>query len=169
MRYLLVVLLSGFITLHAQERIEPSDTILITGKVFKEKTITIHALAKQNARPIGDVAITNHLGTVKGIAKNMKGVLLKELLDSNCFAEPVPRKLSEFYITCIASDGYKVVFSWNELFNTETGNHTFIVTEKEGKQLSGMDERILLVVPTDQKTGRRFVKGVNKIVISRTE
>lgn len=169
MRYLLIVLLFGFTTLYSQEKIEPSDTILITGKVFKEKTITIHTLAQQNARPIGNVAIINHLGAVKGIAKNMKGVLLKELLDSNCFAEPVPRKLSEFYITCIASDGYKVVFSWNELFNTETGNHTFIVTEKEGKQLSDMNERILLVVPTDQKTGRRFVKGVNKIVISRTE
>lgn len=167
MKYIVFFTLLSCSALYAQEKINPTNALLITGKVLREKTVTLSEIVQLPAHKIGDVIVTNHLGVTKGTAKNMKGVLLKDLLDSNCFAEPVPRKLSEFYITCSASDGYQVVFSWNEIFNTETGNHIFLVTEKEGRPIAGMEERILLVVPTDQKTGRRYIKGLSKIIINR--
>ncbi len=155
--------------LSAQEKPAATDAFLVTGKVRKEKTVTVQYLESLPAKSIPDIVITNHAGVVKGTAKEMTGILLKDILDSTCFAEPNPRKLNEYYITCIASDGFKAVYSWNELLNSPTGDHTFLVTSKQGKPLHEMEERILIATPNDFATGRRYLKGLLKIVISKVE
>ena len=74
-----------------------------------------------------------------------------------------------FYFVFIASDGYRVVFSWNEIYNTETGNNFFIVTEMEGKKLYDVDQRIIFISTADLKTGRRYIKGLEKIEVRQLE
>lgn len=168
-KWLFFVPLLCLTALAAQEKVAATHEFTITGKVSKGKTITVADLEKLNTQKIGDITITNHLGVTKGVAKGLKGVLLKNVFDGIDFTEENPKKLSEFYLTCIAGDGYKVVFSWNEIFNTETGNSLYLVTEKEGKSVRDMDERILLISPKDLKTGRRYIKGLNKIVVGRVD
>ncbi|HMQ89133.1 MAG TPA: hypothetical protein PKB07_16160 [Flavilitoribacter sp.] len=51
----------------------------------------------------------------------------------------------------------------------ETGNHAFIITEIDGKSGTQMDNRIALITPTDFRTGRRYVKGLARIVVGRVE
>jgi len=121
-------------------------------------TVVAKAFAQKDIKPsdqfevkIDDVIITNHMGEQRSTAKNMKGVLLKDLLDKLEFDAESPKVLSEFYLTIIATDNYKVVFSWNELSNTETGNHVYVIMS-----------------PTDFKTGRRNVKGVRQIIVGRS-
>lgn len=162
-----IVSFSCCLVLSAQEKskIAPTNQVTVIGAVKQEKVITISDITQIPAHTIGNVMITNHTGVEKGLAKNVKGVLLKDVLKDIVFAAETPRKLSEFYLTCIASDGYKVVLSWNELFNNETGNNLFIVTEKEGKRIQDMDEAILLISPRDFTTGRRYIKGIQKIVV----
>ena len=105
----------------------------------------------------------------KGVVKNLKGILLKEILASVAIAQDQPKLLSEYYFVLVASDGYKVVFSWNEIFNTQTGEYVFIVTEKDGKSGEAVPDRIALLSPGDDATGRRFVKGLTKIIVKRAE
>jgi hypothetical protein len=168
-RFACIVSLGFCLALSAQEKskIAATHQVNVTGAVKQEKVITMSDIIRMPAQAIGSIMITNHTGAERGIAKNLKGVLLKEVLKDIVFAEETPRKLSEFYLTCIASDGYKVVLSWNELFNNETGNNLFIVTEKEGKPIQEMDESILLISPKDFTTGRRYIKGLQKIVVGR--
>ena len=94
----------------------------------------------------------------------MKDILNKVEIDSE-----TPKLLSEYYFVCIASDNYKVVFSWNEIFNSATGKSVYIITSQDGKPASQLDNRIALISPKDQITGRRYVKGLQKIVIRRAE
>ncbi len=68
-----------------------------------------------------------------------------------------------------ATDGYKVVFSWNEIYNAEAGNNFFILTEMDGKRIEKMDQRILFISIADFQTGRRFIKGLEKIAVKRME
>lgn len=168
-RFACIVSLCFCLTLSAQEKTKITAThqVTVTGAVKQEMVITNADLIRIPAQTIGNVMITSHTGAEKGIAKELKGVLLKDVLKNIVFAEEIPRKLSEFYLTCIASDGYKVVLSWNELFNNESGNNLFIVTEKEGKRMQEMDESILLISPKDFTTGRRYIKGLQKIVVGR--
>jgi len=77
--------------------------------------------------------------------------------------------LSEYYFVCIASDNYKVVFSWNEIFNTDTGKSVYIITSQDGKPAAETDTRIALISPKDQMTGRRYVKGLQRIVVERVK
>ncbi len=118
-------------------------------------------------RNIKDVVITNHNGEKKGTSEGLKGILMKDLLDKVQFKVESPKQLSEFFLTFEDSDGYKVVFSWNEIFNTATGDNLYLITEKEGKKITAMDERILIISTTDYKTGRRNVKGLQRVIVGR--
>ena len=153
----------------AQRKVEPTNQFAISGKVKAELKFTLADLESYETKAIPDIVVTNNSGEVKSTAKGMKGILLKTILDKLEFPIEKPKELNEFYFTFIASDGYKAVFSWNEIFNTETGNNIYIVTEKDGKKLKEMEERILIVTTTDFKTGRRHIKGLEKIIVSRVD
>ncbi|TAH06054.1 MAG: hypothetical protein EAZ16_00640 [Sphingobacteriales bacterium] len=83
------------------------------------------------------------------------------------FAITSPRLPSEFYVTYIASDGYKVVFCWNELYNTVVGNSVLIVTEEANINAQQLPEHITLLSTADNAAGRRYIKGLQEIIIER--
>jgi hypothetical protein len=154
---------------NAQEQVKPISSITISGRVKSPKTFTVDAIRQYKVYNIGDVVITNHKGEVKGTAKELSGILLKDLLQSIEPDAESPKVLSEYYFTCIASDGYKVVFSWNELFNTAAGNTVYIVVSKDHKPIDTLDESILLISTADVRTGRRYVKNLQSIIVRRAD
>jgi len=97
----------------------------------------------------------------------VKGVLLLDLLKDISITTASPKLLSEYYLVFKASDGYSVVVSWNELFNTEIGNSFYIVTEANNQKQKDAPEKILLIATKDFKTGRRHIKGLQNIEIKR--
>ena len=161
------VLLSSL--LWSQTKITPTEQFSISGKIKTTLKFTLADLNTYSTTAIPDVGITNHTGEVKGTIQHLKGIPFKNLLDKIEFMTDKPKELSEFYLTFVASDGYKVVFSWNEIFNTETGNHLFIIMEKDGKKLQELEDRILIVCTSDFKTGRRYVKALEKIIVGRVD
>ena len=141
----------------------------IEGKIKAEKVFSITELDAFSKVAISDQTLYNHKGEIKSTVKNMKGVLLQTVLESIQFDYEKPRELNEFYFVFVATDGYKVVFSWNEIYNTENGNQLYIVTEMEGKKLKDMEQRILFIATADLKSGRRYIKALEKIEVKRTE
>lgn len=165
----IALFLVGIYSAFAQENIRVSEEIFITGELAKPLVISLETLSKMKAVDVPDLVITNHLGEPRGTAKELKGVLVTDLLQELEFTVESPRYLSEFFFTFIATDDYKVVFSWNELFNSPTGEHVFFITEKEGKSLADMDDRILMICNSDFKTGRRHVKSLDRIIVNRVK
>lgn len=151
----------------SQKEIKTTDSFTIQGEINSPKTIKLNELSQWKSQTIGDVTITNHTGEKRGEAKQLKGVLLRDVLESIEIKCESPKQLSEFYFVCKATDGYKVVFSWNEIFNSKVGDAVFIITEKEGKSANQLPESILLLSPQDYKTGRRHVKGLQMIEVKR--
>ena len=100
---------------------------------------------------------------------NIKGIRLKDILEKAGLNEESPKLLSEFYFNCVATDGYKVVFSWNELFNTEVGNQVYIIIESDGQKGNLSADRIAMLSAADQATGRRFVKNLAEIKVERVK
>lgn len=152
-----------------QSEIKPTTAFTISGQIKKEIIITLSDLTGLNSLKIDDLVITNHLGVHKGTARGLKGIPVKEILKDLSYNVESPRILNEFYLTFIASDGYKVVYSWNEIFNNPSGDRIFLVTEKEGKPITDMEDRILMINTSDFKTGRRHLKGLDKIRVGRVE
>lgn len=151
----------------AQKAIANTESFTVEGSVQQSRSFSLRDLTGLPQTGIDSVVITNHLHERKSAIKNIKGVLLKDVLNTLTIDQADPKLLSEYYIVCIASDNYKVVFSWNEIFNSETGRHVLIITGQEGKNGTLMNNRIALLSPTDEATGRRYVKGLQKIIIER--
>lgn len=154
---------------HAQEKATPTEQLTVEGKVARQYVFSLKDAGSFKTIGIDSLVIYNHLHERKRTVKNIRGILLKDILDKAGFSEKNPKLLSEFYITCVASDGYKVVFSWNEIFNTEVGNHLIIATEADGLKGAAMPDRLQLVSAADISTGRRFVKGIAKMIVERVQ
>ncbi len=152
-----------------KENIPTTESFTIEGKVKKNMTVSLVDLSSYKSYSIDSIVITNHLGERRSSLKKVKAVLLKDILDKTEIDSESPKVLSEYYLVCIASDNYKVVFSWNEIFNSPTDKSVYIITEQDGKPTSTLDNRIALVSPKDQMTGRRYVKGLQKIIVEKAK
>lgn len=164
-----IVLLLSSLTVWGQKKIAPTNELLVTGLVKKEVKFTLKDIEKLPSENIPDIAITGHNGEIRSSLKQTKGVLIKGLLKNIELKEDNPKLFSEFYFIFIASDDYKVVYSWNEIFNSPTGNHLYIITSVAGKPLKDLKNRILVLTSSDFKTGRRYIKCLSKIVVGRVE
>jgi hypothetical protein len=152
-----------------QKKIEVTEQFVIEGLVKQPMTVQMNELRLYKEYTIDSIVITNHLLEKRSTLHDVKGVLLKDILSKVTLREDNPKLLSEFYFTCEASDGYKVVFSWNELFNSTVGNAVYIITSHDGKDMATLANRIALISPEDFATGRRYVKRLFKIMVNRAQ
>ena len=168
MRYLLIFILCLFVRVsYAQHDVPVTSSFEMTGAVKKEMKFSISDIVHFRQDSLGDVVIKNKRGEDKAVVKQLKGVLLKTFLDSAAITMDKPKEYSELVIILIASDGYRNVYSWNELFNTDIGNHVYIVTEMDGKPIDQMPDRILVLSLADLNSGRRHLKGLAKIQVKK--
>ncbi|GIL24317.1 MAG: hypothetical protein BroJett042_28300 [Bacteroidota bacterium] len=165
MKYLYFLLFIN-ISVFAQKN-ESTKSFQITGEVKSERKISIADFAGYRESALGDVVITNHLGEVKSTQKNLKGILLHDILEKVEFKTPGPKELSTFYIVCKATDGYTIVYSWNEIFNNPAGEAIYLITSNNGVAAGNLEESILMISPRDYKTGRRYLKGLAEVQIKR--
>ena len=162
-----VILILISFQLPAQKSITATERFVVEGNVKQPQSFSLDDLKGLPLVTIDSLVILNHLLERKSSIKNIKGVLLKDILTKLSIDQSNPKLLSEYYFVCTASDNYKVVFSWNEIFNNETGKHVMVITQQEGKNAAIPDNRIALISPTDEATGRRYVKGLQKIIVER--
>jgi len=151
----------------AQSTLTPTDNIRIFGEIEKEVSYCIEDILKFNAVNVEDQLIYNHAGEVKDTLNHLKGVLLKDFLKDVKFNYNKPKELNEFYFVFTASDGYRVVFSWNEIYNSEAGNSFYIITKMKGKSMKELDQRIVFLSSKDLKSGRRYIKCLQSIEIRK--
>ena len=149
----------------------PSDSLVIEGKVLNKCLYRLSDFDTFPAVSVPDQVIYNHKGEIKSTITGIKGIPIKRLLATVRFDYPSqsPSMLNEFYFIFIATDGYKVVFSWNEIYNTKIGDAVFLIVGMDGKSLSTLNQRLLLMSTMDLKTGRRYIKGLSKIDVRRLE
>ena len=79
----LLVIIFTFIcySLIAQKPIPPTENFSIEGKVKKVMMISLPDLSSYKSYSIDSILITNHLGERRSTLKNVKGILLKDILN----------------------------------------------------------------------------------------
>ncbi len=164
MRYIFLLICLWSTSISGQEL---KNTITIEGRVKDRKVYSFDELKRLPHVQLDSLQIYSHTMAFHGVARNIKGVLLKDVLKAVAFDAETPKLLSGYYIVCMATDNYKAVFSWNEIFNSTTGDKVLIAFEKDGQSASTHKDGLVLLAPTDRATGRRYVKELNKIIIQR--
>lgn len=167
---LALLLVASALDAQAKRDIPPTRefSIYLPGKQ-KPVKFDIAAIRQMKQDELGDIAIRNHKGEEKQVVKRVKGVLLKSFFDKAPIVTEKPKDLSELYIVLISSDGYRNVYSWNELFNTEIGNHVYVITEIDGQDIEHMPGAINVLSLKDSNTGSRYLRGLDKVEVRRAE
>lgn len=96
-----------------------------------------------------------------------RGVLLKDILNKAGIKQ-LNHTDRNFYIVARASDGYKATFSWAEIFNNPTGDHTYVTFEENNKPIT-RKRTMVLNCNTDIKTGPRHVNWLKSIEVKRVD
>ncbi|MFD0795665.1 molybdopterin-binding protein [Mucilaginibacter litoreus] len=167
MKRLILIFLITPLVMYAQEKARATLQFAINGEIEKATVITLDSLKQYKSVEIGDIKVTDHLGNFKHQDDKLKGVLLKDVLSHSKYKAASPKLLSRFYFICEASDGYKVVYSWNELYNTAVGNQVYIITEKNGIMAEKMPESLQMTSASDFKTGRRYLHNLTRIEVKQ--
>jgi hypothetical protein len=155
--------------LSGQRVIPPTDSLHVIGQVKMPIHYSISDLDQFPKSNLPDQLIYNQKGDIKDTLTQLFGVPLKSILEKAEFLVEKPKELNEFYFIFQALDGYKVVFSWNEIFNTTVGEQCYIITSAEGKTKTDIQDHILFISTGDLKTGRRIVRGLDRIEVKRVE
>ena len=153
----------------AQRVITPTDSLHLTGQVKKTIHYSLSDLDHFPKTNLPDQLIYNQKGEIKDTLTHLQGVPLKSILEKAEFAVDKLKQLNEFYFIFIASDDYKVVFSWNEIFNTAIGDQCYFITSLNGKTMTDIQDHILFISTGDKTTGRRVVRGLDRIEVKRVE
>lgn len=164
-RVLLFALLVFSSRLRAQNQ---THTLKISGKVKVERVFSLEQLSAWPAVELGEVN-TSCSSKGKEMTPGVRGILLKAVLDSVAFQYQKAKNLGSYYFKLVSADGYTLVFSFGEIYNTETGNHLYLVTQMNGKKMADLENGILLLSPTDIRTGSRNMKWLKEIVVCQAE
>ena len=150
-----------------QNKITPTDTLRISGKIKKELVLTLSALDTFKNTTIGNVTILDRKGEIKENSKNLKGILLKDLFEKIEFEAESKKSLNGFYLIFSATDGFNLVLSWNELFHAKSFTNFYLITEKNGKKINELDDRLMIMEVSDAKTGHKRIEGLGTIIVEQ--
>jgi DMSO/TMAO reductase YedYZ molybdopterin-dependent catalytic subunit len=138
----------------------------VAGEVNANLTLTVEglrAIAVHSARNL-PAAASNALAEPY---REYAGVLLTQVLDKAGLRSERKDDWRRLYVVATASDGYKAVFSWGELFNSRIGRGLLVAFERAGKPIDDSEGRIALISTEDDRIGPRHVKWLKRIDVRR--
>lgn len=144
-----------------------TDSVSVSGVVENKLILRIDDLRQFPPQKVGEVPLICQTGANVGKLENFKGVLLKDILEKAVVISKDHNDVKKTIVIASATDGYKVVFSWSEIFNTPIGEGVMVFFEKDGKPLSEDEGRIAMISSKDLRTGPRHVKWLKGIEVKK--
>lgn len=95
------------------------------------------------------------------------GVLLRDLLVHAGFAGGNDRGARTATVEAVASDGYRAVFSWGELFNSPVGEQTLVIVGQDERPLDAAAGPLALRSLSDIRPGPRHVRNLCSLLVRR--
>jgi hypothetical protein len=93
------------------------------------------------------------------------GQLMREVLLRAGLGLPNDRGARHAVIEAIATDGYRAVFSWGELFNTAVGDQVMVIRSQDGRLLDSVAGPVALRSLADLRPGARHVRNLCALVV----
>jgi DMSO/TMAO reductase YedYZ molybdopterin-dependent catalytic subunit len=123
-----------------------------------KRTLSVDAAAQRSFRQAQQTGAAERSTTQRGVA-------LRALLEHAGLAERDRLDWRKTVVIAVARDGYRAVFSWPELVNTETGALAMVAYERDGAPLDANEGPLAIVVPGDLRLGPRHVKWLQRIEV----
>ena len=132
--------------------------VRVGGRVQREVLLTPESLDDFAKVPIADTPLRGRSGDTLRVLSGYSGIRLTDLLDKAQIVAKDHNDLKKTIVVATATDDYKAVFSWNELYNTAVGEGVYLLVARDGKPLGNEEGRFALISLQDSKTGPRHVR-----------
>jgi DMSO/TMAO reductase YedYZ molybdopterin-dependent catalytic subunit len=145
-----------------------APALTVKGNVEREVALSIDELKRLPMQRIEDVRVVREQGATTGAletARRYAGCLLRDVLDRARLVEKNRMDLRKSVVILTASDGYRAVFSWAELYLTPIGDGVLIVYERDGAALADSEGPLALVSLKDTRPGPRHVKWLRSVEV----
>jgi len=97
------------------------------------------------------------------------GVLLRDVIADAPGYQNAGRSQRSLVFQAVATDGYRAVFSWGELFNSDATEQVLVVQSQGGQLLGTAEGPLALRALGDLKPGPRHVRNLCAIIVHRLE
>lgn len=152
---------------HPAASADPADNVskqlAIGGRVPNALTLLPGALDAYSVRTLPDIPLKGRTGETQRILKGYAGIRLTDLLDKAQLNTADHNELKKTIVVATATDAYKAVFSWSELFNTSIGDGVYVLVAKDSQPLDDSEGRFALLSMQDIHTGPRHVRWLKDI------
>ncbi|MCL2021186.1 MAG: hypothetical protein FWG81_03570 [Betaproteobacteria bacterium] len=137
--------------------------ISVTGQVRQPLELSIEDLQQLPVLQMKMIPPGSH-SEEKPVPIIVRGVLLRDILEKAAIQAASPHDAKKSAILVTASDGYRVVFSWSEVFNSPIGEGAMLFFARDGKPLTDDEGRIALASLRDNSHSR-YAKWVSMIEV----
>jgi hypothetical protein len=144
-----------------------TTSVSVTGAVEQTLTLGVEDLRAFPTQKVNEVPLVCQSGANLGKLENFKGVRLRDIIEKAKVVAPGHNDVKKMVVIAAASDGYKVVFSWSEIFNSPVGDGVYVFFEKDGMPLADDEGRIAMISTKDLRTGPRHVKWLKDIEVRK--
>lgn len=144
-----------------------TEALTVSGLVQHKLKLTVDGLRGFPPPQVVEFPMAWQAGRNRGKTEVLKGVMLRDIIEKAAVVSRHHNDVKKMAIIAIASDGYKVVFSWNEVFNTPVGDGVLVFFEKDGRALPDDEGRIAMVSARDIRSGGRHVKWLQAIEVRK--
>lgn len=93
------------------------------------------------------------------------GWLLRDVLTLAGFDEAGRRDTRTWVVEATATDGYRAVFSWGELYNSALGEQVYVIGSQDGRALDVTAGPLALRSFADQRPGPRHVRNLCALAV----
>jgi hypothetical protein len=129
--------------------------------------------AELDALPVSTLtqrqSVTGGAGGAGGSERStvLAGVLLRDLLAHAGFGGPADRGARLAMVEAVATDGYRALFSWGELFNSDIGAQALVIRSQDGQPLDAVAGPLALRSLADLRPGPRHVRNLCAVRVLR--
>lgn len=161
------------LTEREKNQLYASDKLEVKGLIEHPALLTIDSLKKMKVFTGGPFNVKSRTGEVKQEFKSFKAVLLRDIvsragmiLEKKENAGTYNYEKGSYYILMTATNGYRILYTYNELMFTAVGDNSFVVFEANGKEITD-GGKLLGFCITDNVTGARNIKWIKSIEVNK--
>lgn len=144
-----------------EERADPSSggAFVLIGALPGPRSFSFAELRAFPRQELGPTQVNCLTGRPVVFAASLAGVRLTDLLEAAGLSR-LPRSELKQSVVCVrGADGYRAVFSWNELFNTALGQGVLLLGERDGAPLPAGIGPLCLISTHDRQLGPRHLRS----------
>jgi len=141
------------------------STLDIQGHGLQARRLSHAELRAMPRHELGAVDVLCLTGRQVSHVEKLAGARLTDILNLVGLAELPRAELKQCIIVAEGQDGYRAVFSWNELHNTPVGNKVQVLYEQGGTSLDAHLGALCLISANDLHLGPRHLRSLCRVSV----